>query len=420
MKITELSVSGGLFEFAIDPSLSEGEKDVVSVLRKCASSQRSRSHGVGSIASGRYCVHKDCLIDDLVSELNTHETLLSVGVVDDDGRVLGIIIRRELFNLLGRSYGEDFAHSRAVSRVMKDVKRFRFDTNIFSVAESITKEIRDATIHHFLLEDADAQFAGTFSTRDLLVYLSDITKKDIDTATMIQRRIVPEKGFLNERFIEAAASVQMAKGVGGDFYSMNCYAEGRYLICMADVSGKGMGASLITSIMGGLVHSYDFTSGIPLFIRKLNAYIHRTFDCEKYLTAVFADIDTATGEMTVWDMGHSLLYIFRNGRLLAFKSNAKNMPVGIVPEIEAESITVRLRKNDIILMITDGVVEQCNEKREEYGLTRISSIIRENPSAGMDELRDLAAADISRFRGAEPQHDDISFLLARYSGDHTV
>ena len=419
MKISEAGRSeDGVFSFDVDPSMVGEENLSVSVLTPCKTMRRTRSYGVGAIASGKYCVHKDCLIEDLVSEMNSHETLLAVGVVDDESKVIGIIIRRELFNILGRSYGDDFVHNRTAAKVARDVKRFRADANVFSVAEQIPDEIHDTAvpIHHFLLEAADGTFAGTFSTRDLLLYMSEITKKDIETATMIQQRIVPEKSVLSGAGIHAAASVQMAKGVGGDFYAMESYDTGKYFFCLADVSGKGMGASLITSILGGLVHSYDFKNGISSFIKKLNAYIHKTFDCEKYLTGVFLSIDTADGSMTVWDMGHSLLYVFRGDRLMALKSGAKNMPVGIQPVVDPEELTVRLRPGDILLLITDGVVEQCNVDREEYGLSRIASLFRDNEGKSVEDLRDLAAADITSFRGSETQHDDISFLLARFDG----
>jgi sigma-B regulation protein RsbU (phosphoserine phosphatase) len=417
MRITEIPHEGSdTLSFDIDPSIGDEEKGKVSVLTRCAPLARTRSVGVGAIASGKYYVHESCLIEDLVSEMNTHETLLAVGMIDDDGRVLGIIIRRELFNLLGRSYGGEFVRNRTVGKLARDVKRFRFDTNIFSVAENISEEIRDTTIHHFLLEAADGSFAGTFSTRDILLHLSDITKQDLSTAMMIQHRIVPAKGKIRGKKLEAAASVQMAKGVGGDFYAMQEYAAGRYFLCIADVSGKGMAASLITSIMGALVQSHEFADGIPNLIRKLNAYIHKTFDCEKYLTAIFADIDENSGTMTIWDMGHSHLYVFRSGSLMTLKTPATNIPIGIEPQTDTSELTVRLRDGDILLLFTDGVVEQCNMQREEYGLSRITSILRENSSRNIDEIRDLATADINAFRGEEPQHDDISFLLARYTG----
>lgn len=413
MKVTELGNEDGVISFDIEPSLLESEKDRISVLTKSPRPPRTRSTGVGAIASGRYFVHESCLIEDLVAELNNHEALLAVGMVDDEGKLLGIIIRRELFNLLGRSYGGDFAHNRTVAKVARDVKRFRPDTDIFSVSESIAEEIRDTTIRHFLLEYPEGSFAGTFSTRDVLLHLSDITQKDLGTAMMIQHRIVPEKGSLEGRRLEAAASVQMAKGVGGDFYAMKRYADGKFFLCIADVSGKGMGASLITSIMGGLVHSYDFTAGFPPFIVKLNEYIHKTFDCEKYLTAIFVDIDESDGAMTIWDMGHSHLYVFRGGSLMTLRTAETGLPVGILPAIEPEGLTVRLRPGDILLLFTDGVVEQCNHDREEYGLSKISAILRSNHDAPLGDIRDMLSADINEFRGSETQHDDISFLLAR-------
>ncbi len=370
---------------------------------------------ISSIASSYYYVHRDTLIGDLVEDLNTRESLLAIGMVGDSMEAQGVIIRRELFNLLGRSFGEVAARDMPVSRIARSTGTYRDDANTVFVSQQVADDMKKPTLKFFLITDTEGKFAGIFSTRDLMMHLAAITKKDLDMAGLIQSRIVPDRTSLTDGRIESCASTQMAMGVGGDFYTIKSFPGGKWFFTAADVAGKGMGASLLTSIAGGVIHMYNFAGGIKQLVKKFNSYLYTTFNAEKFITAVFMTIEEDSGRLTVFDMGHSMLYLIRKGRFHNLRGGKNNYPLGITDDIDPTSFSTTLTQGDILLVITDGVIEQCNLEKDEYSISRCAEIIIRNSTLSLDELLSMLKEDINIFRGDEQQYDDITFMLIRYN-----
>ncbi len=416
MNIDYTKHEDGTEQFDIDPVISGSDNyRTPGVLRLYKRKRpRGRTFSISNIASGFFYVHRDALIGDVVEDMNTHETLLAVGMVGDEGEALGVITRRELFNLLGKSFGEDAAKDMPVSRIAKTTGIYHEDANTLSVSEQIADEMKKPTLRFFLISDSDGKFAGIFSTRDIMMHLAAITRQDIDTAGAIQSRIVPENTFIVNGRVEAAASTQMALGVGGDFYSIRSFPDEKWFFLTADVSGKGMGASLLTSIAGGFIHMYNFSGGIKQLIKKLNSYIFNTFDSEKFITSVFMTLDGNIGDLSICDMGHSMVYLMRNNKMHHIKSGLNNLPLGIVEDIDPASVLLKLKHDDIILLVTDGVTEQRDTDENEYSIDRCGGIIAANIEESLEKIMKLLRDDINIFRGGKQQYDDITYMLIRY------
>ncbi len=412
---SDVSAEEEIYVYEVCSDLTDDPEHYRSCLQHCTPGNKRR-HGVSNIASALYYVHKDVLLEDLVDELNRHATLLAVGVVGDDNEALGVIVRRELFNILGRSYGDEFSRSKTAASIARHVVTFHYEANIFSIAREIEEELMGDTMEYFMLVDRENRFNGIFSTKDLLVSLAGMTRRDMDTAASIQSGIVNEMMTLDEHNFELTASAQMAQGVGGDFYSVRRIDSSRWFIAIADVSGKGIGAAFLTAVLGALVHSSDFKKGISDFLIKLNEYIEKTFSYEKFLTGLFCTLNEKTGLLNVYDMGHSLLYLHRGGKLLNVKSPHDNLPIGISSDIMPRAGNIKLRENDIIVMATDGVLEQFNSMREEYGFYRLEKVISENADKSLEDIRNSIIEDLNAYKGFEPRHDDVTFILVRYRG----
>jgi sigma-B regulation protein RsbU (phosphoserine phosphatase) len=417
MEIKYIEHEDGTEHFHIDPEITGNDRlTSPGVLKVCVRERpRGRTLSISSIASCFYYVHRDTLIGDVVGDLNTRENVLAIGMVGDDGEALGVITRRELFNLLGRSFGEDAARDMPVSRIAKVTGIYREDANTITVSAQIAGEMEKPTLRFFLISDLDGKFAGIFSTRDIMMHLAAITRKDLDTAGAIQSRIVPEKTFKSSGRVETGALTQMAMGVGGDFYSIRSFPDNKWFLLTADVSGKGMGASLLTSIAGGFIHMYDFSGGIKQLVKKLNNYIYNTFNAEKFITSVFMFLDGDNGNLSICDMGHSMVYLLRRNKFHNVRSGKTNLPLGIVENIQPVSVRLQLLPDDILLIVTDGVTEQCDTEKNEYGTDRCAEIITENRDESLEKVMALLKDDINNFRGDEQQYDDISFMLVRYS-----
>jgi sigma-B regulation protein RsbU (phosphoserine phosphatase) len=373
-------------------------------------------HGeiIGKIARCFWFVDKDCVIDGLADELGTMDSVEAIGVVDSEGAVAGIVLRRELFDVLSQRYGRDIYKNKPVSALMKSVRRIDFKRNIYSIAEELSSELNLPQTTYYLLTTAGNRFAGIFSTRDLNIYLAGMLQKDMALAKKIQSGIVRDTEFHETSRVSVLGATRMAKGIGGDFYSIFEYEPGRWLINISDVSGKGVPASLVSVLLGGMFSLYDFKDGVEGFIVKLNSYLLRSFGGDRFVTSSFLDLDAAKGELGLFDMGHSYLFIVRDGSVIRVRSKGNNIPLGIIEECAPEKGKISLVPGDLLILCTDGFEEQKNPDGEEYGLNRFFKTILRKKARGLESIRDGIFADIDEFRENQPGSDDMTLVMIEF------
>lgn len=385
----------------------------VSVIRRQEKSA-FRGEVLAKLCSSLFYTSMDTPIVELSAELDRHPEMLVLGVVDRQMQVRGLIIRRRLMDILSKPYGRDVMKYKTVERVMEEVTCFDLMRNIYSISSEIEPLLQTGQVFYFLLTDEKGVFQGIFSTIDMLVYLSAITQKDISMARQLQQSIV-KKDFMEKRqgFTILGASA-MAKGVGGDFYHIYENSQGRWLLSLADVSGKGVAASLVTTAISGMYHIYDFEMGISFLLENTNNYLFETFEAQKFVTGVFVEFEPASGLCTIYDMGHSLLFVYRKERLFRIRTSDENMPLGIQPEITAKSDRFRLEAGDLLVLLTDGILEQTDSSRQEFGEARLLEQLRFFPEKDPFSIKEGLFKQIYQFRGIQPQHDDMTLVMLAY------
>lgn len=210
-------------------------------------------------------------------------------------------------------------------------------------------------------------------------------------------------------------SALMAEGVGGDYYFVREYEPGLWFLCLCDISGKGTAAAIITAVLAGFMDSALFASPLAETVLRLNELIRDTFRAERYLTGVFIKVDEATGEGEYCDMGHSLAYVARDGRVTALSEVAANPPLGMVSLDRIAANALVLGADDTLLVVSDGITEQENRRGESFSLETVAENLRAHPSgeAGLVRAKVAILEAFYAFKRDMPQRDDVSVLLAR-------
>ena len=108
--------------------------------------------------------------------------------------------------------------------------------------------------------------------------------------------------------------------------------DGRFLVAICDVSGKGIAASLITAVLGGFFDGYTTSNTMKSFVRRLNRYLYDTFRLEYFITGIIIELDEDTGEATVCDMGHSYMLIMQGAKAPASRFRGRQPPAGGFPQ----------------------------------------------------------------------------------------
>jgi len=372
---------------------------------------------IGRICSSFYFINKYSTIEALSIDLEKMENVFTIGVVDDDFNIEGIVIRRELFDKLGKNFGRDIYKRKNVLEITKKVTIFNSNKNIFGIAEDLKNELYQSNILYYALEDDQKKFFGIFSTKDLLMYLSEITQNDINLAKNLQMNIVKDEDYIETARFSAVGGARMAKGVGGDFYTIKKIDENKWIMAICDVCGKGISASLISAIVGGMFEAYDFNKGLKDFILSLNKYIYHTFKLEKYLTGLFLEFNETDGKIKIFDMGHCMgssnLFLIRDNGYGILKTKNYNLAIGLIEEVTTGYDCFTLNKNDLLALITDGVSDQRNTANKEYGVKNFIRVVIKNLKKDLKKIKYSIFEDITLFKGTSHQQDDITFILLK-------
>ena len=371
---------------------------------------------IGKIASNRWSVAANAEVYALAAAMDKSADIQAVGVVDDHGAPLGLISRKHLFDHLGKLYGRDLYKRKQVSELLQPARAFRDDLNVFVASEQLRDDLQRMDDTWYVLVDARGRYSGVFSSKNLLIYLSETTARDLALARRLQSAIVHEGLELDRPGFTLACYSKMAKEVGGDFYLVKELDEKRLLLALCDVSGKGIAASLVTAVLGGVFDTYSSHTSLKVFLKRLSHYLYETFRLDYFVTGVFMEFDLERGEATICDMGHSYLLVMRGKSLLRAGARALNPPLGVAPDTTPVLSSARLGAGDLIVLFTDGLVDQRNVNGAEYSENRLWKMLRTSAELPVQEIRDALSADCERYREGQPQGDDLTFMMLRFRG----
>lgn len=203
-------------------------------------------------------------------------------------------------------------------------------------------------------------------------------------------------------------------GVSGDFYEIIGRREGEeFLTLVADVSGKGMSASLLAAALEALTAS-PIEGGLQPeeVCRRASRLLYERTAPERYATAILVALEPASGDLRFVNAGHVPgLLIRATGEVE--KLEATGTPIGLLPSCDYTAGTTRLEKGDLLVLYTDGINEAENASEEQYGFDRLAAACRENSGLSLTELAVAIENDLARFAGDVPFADDRTTVLIR-------
>jgi phosphoserine phosphatase RsbU/P len=393
-------------------------KEPAALLEKSASVRMYSSSALHAARYFRYAKAGSNLLR-VADELQSESGLPAIAVVGDNGEVLGIVRRDRLFALLGKPFGREVLRRSLVAELVEEVPVFDAHADLFAVAElmlpSAAAAPRNGGGDFCVLLGEGGSFLALLASQDLANYLSRMTQDDIELAGRLQERLLAGEGLDGEGREEGEAWrieawSRPAKGVGGDFYFTKRLDNGRLFLSLCDVSGKGVAASLIVSMVWGMLRMFDFKRSLHELVLGLNESIVATFHMEKYMTGIFLIYDPKQRRLLCADMGHSHAVIFREGRPRSLRGLRGNLPIGVDLELDPAIYPYRLEPGDSLLLYSDGLIEQEDSRATEFVERRLISVAAE-AIAGGARLREVLPVALDAHRGGTPQQDDMSFLL---------
>ncbi|MGA2570404.1 MAG: SpoIIE family protein phosphatase [Terracidiphilus sp.] len=236
-------------------------------------------------------------------------------------------------------------------------------------------------------------------------------EKDIAMAREVQLRLLPTEAPSHPH-LEMAVRFLPARTIGGDLYDFLDYGPNRTAIVLGDVSGKAAPAALFAALVSGIMHAAAAHQPEPAkMLGLLNDAIQERRLDSQYVTMLFTLWNDENQTLQVANSGACQPVFCRGGQSVPVK--AEGFPLGMFPDVTYEEFSVATQPGDLIVFISDGILDAENEKEEMYGQERLASLLcgsRELPSA---EIADAILADVSRFQGSHDRFDDETIIVLR-------
>ncbi|MDD1686365.1 SpoIIE family protein phosphatase [Methanoregula sp.] len=237
--------------------------------------------------------------------------------------------------------------------------------------------------------------------------------KELEIAKGIQQSFLPDCAP-EIAGIELVAKNVPALEVGGDFYDFIPVAKDRWGLVIADVSGKGVPAALFMALSRTLIRASTLVNADPaLSIAHANRMIYEDSKSSMFVTLFYAVLDARAMTLDYVNAGHNPPLLLKDGALAVRLLKAKGIALGVIDEVDLQSVKVDLKPGDVLVLYTDGVTEAINNNDEEFGEERLFQVISANRNRPAQEIMDQILAAITAHAGDHLQYDDITIMVLR-------
>ena len=264
----------------------------------------------------------------------------------------------------------------------------------------------DRTLQHLI------EWRAALASRDQLVALQN----ELDVASKIQQSILPTQ-FPKAAEFEVYANMEPARNVGGDFYDIFMLEDSHVGLAIADVSDKGVPASLF--MMSSRTLLKGTAIGVPApgnVLKDVNDLLYEENDTSMFVTVIYAVYSPSTGTFMYANGGHNPPLIIHRDGSSTLLPPIGGIALGIAPGMMFPQDTVTLESGDTLMLYTDGVTEAMDADREEFGMERMQQVFADQPPANSKEATEMIFEAVHAFAGDTPQSDDITCLTISRTG----
>ena len=242
-------------------------------------------------------------------------------------------------------------------------------------------------------------------------------ERDLALAGEIQQRLFPARmpdlpGF------QAAARNRPASQVGGDYYDALPVASNDdelWLLCVADVSGKGVAASLLMSNIQATLRALLAECSDPAdLVQRTSRLVFATTPANKYATAIFVLLEPASGGCRCVNAGHNEGLLIRADGTIE-ELNASGLPVGLMGVGGYRAEDFQMEPGDVLALYSDGVNEANDADENELGMEAFKESLLGHRHGSAEEICEGVFADVDAFAAGAPQYDDITLMILKRS-----
>lgn len=280
---------------------------------------------------------------------------------------------------------------------------------------SMTKRIKEYSEH--LEEMVEKRTEELNTANEELLSKNNIMLKELEMAKRVQENILPtDKDISISEEVRFVTSYSALESIGGDLYDVLRVGKSTYGFFIADVSGHGVPAALITTMAKvSFTANSNWNVDTAQTCRKMNEELLKLIgDLEHYLTAYYCKLNLENGELQYTNCGHHPAIVIRNDTGEIEELDTKGFFIGSFEQDSYETKTAILNEGDKVLMFTDGIIEARSESGDFYGYEKLTEHIDKYYKETLNVFIDELIKDVNEFCGKRPADDDRAVLYFEF------
>ena len=237
-------------------------------------------------------------------------------------------------------------------------------------------------------------------------------EEQMKLAQNIQLGLLPKSSPPIEGYDIAGASFP-AQSVGGDYFDFISLDEGRWAICLGDVTGKGLPASLLMANVQATLRGQAIVSASPKeCLTRANRLLFESTSAEKFVTLFYAILDHKNHRFWFCNAGHDHPYHVASTNAIR-RLKTGGLMLGVIPNYPFEEEETAVNQGDTIVITSDGVTEAANVNGDFFGDPALEKVILENRSLSAGQLLNRIVESVKVHAGSQPQSDDITIVVIK-------
>lgn len=236
-------------------------------------------------------------------------------------------------------------------------------------------------------------------------------EKELEMAQSIQQRLLPKESP-NIPGFDIAGLSYAAKDVGGDYFDYIKLEDERWCIALGDVSGKGIPAALLMShLQATMRYQIQGNQTIIECISQANNFICANTADNKFVTLFGGILDTKNKVFNYVNAGHNLPFYLSGNKLIPLKDGG--LVMGMLPDVPYDDNSIKFKKDELVVIYSDGVTEAHNELEDMYGEKRLQELIVKNKKKTATEIAAEIYEAVKDFERNMEQDDDITIVVIK-------
>lgn len=236
---------------------------------------------------------------------------------------------------------------------------------------------------------------------------------EVAVARRIQQSLQPSTAFKTD-WCEAAGITVPATEVGGDYFDMIKISDDEAVIVIADVSGHGVGAGILSAMTKSALHTELHHTTVPAELMfNLNNAVYQVTDKKMFVSFAYLLLDKRTMTAHVATAGHPPIFLIQKSDGAIIEIRTPNLALAVQASTQYTERAVHVNHGDVLILYTDGITEATNDKGEQFGADRLKELISNTERGSSEALSNSIMASVRTFAIKKEFADDATIVVVR-------